>query len=77
MTDVMTEQRAGEVLERYPHKWGELEGAWPEEQGEMEELAAALAWSWREHWQEPGFMQPPRWLVERVEELIEERVWPE
>jgi hypothetical protein len=40
-------------------------------------LAEALFVFWQAEWEEPGFNQPPAWLVEAVEEIVGEDVWPD
>jgi hypothetical protein len=76
----MTDERATEIFERYDdyeHIEDALLGgtsrSTPAE--ERKELAAALAFNWRETSDDPGFNQPGNMLVQEVEDIIGEPVW--
>jgi hypothetical protein len=68
----ITEEREVELAELLKHA-EEQESFLDVANHEDAEHIVAL---WRQQSQEPGWNQPARWLIEEVEELAQEEIWP-
>jgi hypothetical protein len=74
----MNTTTADKVIDTYSTRHDFRYGDWTAMQEVLDtELAEALFTAWREHSQEPGFMQPASSLVIAVEGFVGEEVWPE
>jgi hypothetical protein len=77
----MNDERVAEILGRYQDQMTQFDPAAVEEAlthgpvEEQQELAEALAHTWRRDHNEPGFNQPPHSIVHEVERIIGEPMW--